>query len=264
MYFYVFSFSAMTKLRFKNIHFLRILRILFALAGIFLLICLALSLTTLPYWGFHWLGTSKSELKWKPETIVLLGGGGMPSESNLMRSWYTGKAAETFRNAEVIIAMPGDLTDSLSTPRLMKAELQLRGIASNRILFEPDGTNTRAQALNCKKILGAKNPVLLVSSPEHMRRAVLCFRKAGFEKVNALPAFENAVEADLTFNDDELGDDKLLVPDVGDSIQVRYQIMEPPEVRDFNCTRNHGADLLQAPGLDLKISNVELFMRTIF
>ncbi|MFW6309729.1 MAG: hypothetical protein ACOC1D_01390, partial [Prolixibacteraceae bacterium] len=44
------------------------------------------------------------------------------------------------------------------------------------------------------------------------------------ENVNALPAFENAVEADLSFKDDELGGNKKMAPDVGQSIQVRYQI----------------------------------------
>ena len=69
-----------------------------------------------------------------------------------------------------------------------------------------------------------QSPILLVTSPEHMRRSVLCFHKVGFEKVGALPAFENAVEADLSFNDDELGGNKVLMPDVGQSINMRYQL----------------------------------------
>ncbi|QGY46690.1 hypothetical protein GM418_24430 [Maribellus comscasis] len=208
----------------KNIYFLRILRNLLVLIGIFFSLCLLLAFTTLPFWGFHWLGTSKSELKEEPKTIVLLGGGGMPSESNLMRSWYVEKAAKSFPKAGIVIAMPGDLADSLSTPVLMQKELELRGVKNIRISFEDKGTNTRAQAMNCQRIIKMQNPVLLVSSPEHMRRAVLCFRKAGFEKVNALPAFENATEADLSFKDDELGGNKLFVPDVGQSISVRYQL----------------------------------------
>lgn len=208
----------------KNIHFLRNLRNLLVLIGIFFVVCLILAFTTLPYWGYHWLGTSKSELNEEPKAIVLLGGGGMPSESNLMRSWYTEKAAKNFPKANVIIAIPGDLTDSLSTPVLMKKELEMRGINTDRISFEAEGTNTRAQAMNCQGLIKMQNSVLLVSSPEHMRRAVLCFKKAGFEKVNALPAFENAIEADLSFDDDELGGNTLLVPDVGQSISVRYQV----------------------------------------
>jgi len=214
----------MAKTKIKSIYFLRLLRNLLVLIGFFFLICVIFALTSAPFWGYHWLGTSKSELKWEPETIVLLGGGGMPSQSNLMRSWYTEKAAKSFPKANVIIAMPGQVTDSLSTPQLMKKELILRGISPEQITFEAKATNTRAQALNCQGLIKMQTPILLVTSPEHMRRSVLCFKKAGFEKVNALPAFENAAEADLSFNDDELGGNTVLIPDVGQSINMRYQL----------------------------------------
>ncbi|MDX1284827.1 MAG: YdcF family protein, partial [Draconibacterium sp.] len=112
----------------------------------------------------------------------------------------------------------------LSTPQLMKKELELREIKSEKIDFENEGTNRRAQALNCQGLIKMQSPILLVTSPEHMRRSVLCFQKVGFNKVNALPAFENAVEADLSFDDDDLGGKKTVVPDVGKSINMRYQI----------------------------------------
>lgn len=147
----------------------------------------------------------------------------MPSESNLIRSWYVEKSASAFPSAQVIIAMPGDIKDSTGTPLKVKKELVIRGINETRIIFEPEGTNTRAQALNCRGMVNMKTPILLVTSPEHMRRAVLCFQKAGFGKVNALPAFENAIEASLYFDDDSLGGNSILAPDVGNSIQIRYQ-----------------------------------------
>lgn len=208
----------------KIILFLRILRFFFIASGIFFIAAVVVALTTLPFWGIHWLGTSKSEIKGKPASIILLGGGGMPSESNLIRSWFTEKAARSFPDARVLISMPGDTTDNQSTPRLMKEELIIRGLDSCRVFFESKGTNTRAQALYCSEILKPAEPVLLVSSPEHMRRAVLCFQKAGFQKVYALPAFENATEADLSFEDDQLGGRKYVAPDVGEITAVRYQI----------------------------------------
>jgi len=214
----------MAEIKFKNIYFFRILRNFLVLFGLIFLICVVLAFTTLPYRGYHWLGTSKSEFTNQPQMLILLGGGGMPSESNLMRSWYMEKAAKTFKTARIVIAMPGDLKDSLSTPLLMKKELDLRGIQPERISFENKGTNTRAQALNCQGLIKMQSPILLVTSPEHMRRAVLCFQKAGFEKVNALPAFENATEANLAFTDDKLGGNTLLIPDVGHSINMRYQV----------------------------------------
>lgn len=214
----------MSKIKFKNIFFLRLLHQLLLLIGIFFFICLVLSFTEQPYWAYHWLGTSKSELKWKPSYIILLGGGGMPSQSNLMRSWYTEKAAKSFPQSKVMVAMPGNLNDSLSTPQRMKNELVMRGVSAHRINFEPAGTNTRSQALECQRLIKMQEPILLVSSPEHMRRAVLAFRKVGFEKINAVPAFENAAEADFSFTDDELGGNTVFVPDVGNKMNVRYQI----------------------------------------
>ena len=214
----------MTKSKSKSIYFLRILRTLFVVIGIFFSVCIVLALTEQPFWGYYWLGTSKSELKWKPDVIVVLGGGGMPSQSNLMRGWYTGNAAKIFPEATVVIAIPGKITDTLSTPQVMKKELMLRGVNPDKIIFENEGTNTRAQALNCKNLIKMQTPVLLITSPEHMRRSVLCFKKAGFEKVNGLPAFENALEADLKFDDDKLGGNKRMIPDVGKSINARYQV----------------------------------------
>lgn len=216
----------MAKTKSKSIHFLRIARIFFVLGGILLLTCIILAFTSLPYWGIHWLGASKSELTHPPETIILMGGGGMPSESNLMRSWYVAKATESFPKANVLIAMPGELADSLSTPQKMKKELILRGVNPAQILFENEGTNTRSQALNCKKRLDENRSILLVTSPEHARRSVLSFQKVGFKVVSALPAFEDAAEADFSFNDDELGGNKKLIPDVGNSISVRYKIWD--------------------------------------
>lgn len=204
--------------------FFRILRFFFILSGLLLTTAVLLAFTTLPYWGIHWLGTSKSGVTSSPSAIILLGGGGMPSESNLMRSWYTGKAARHFPEAQVIIAMPGDLSDSHSTPRLMEEELMLRGIPASKITFEDQGPNTRAQALHCAAMLDTSFSILLVTSPEHTRRAVLSFNKTGFKQVSALPAFENASGANLLFRDDELGGRKTLTPDVGQSIQIRYQV----------------------------------------
>ena len=214
----------MTKLQIKSIFFLKLLRNLFVLIGFFFVVCILLALTSAPYWGYHWLGTSKSGLTREPQYIILLGGGGMPGQSNLMRSWYTSKAYHSFPKAKVMIAMPGDLKDSISTPQKMKNELILRGVDELNILFENEGTNTRSQAIHCGRIIKFQSSVLLVTSPEHMRRAVLSFEKAGFEKVNGLSAFENAAEADFRFKDDELGGNKIMVPDVGENMNMRYQI----------------------------------------
>ncbi len=195
-------------------------------SGILFLLAILVSFTSLPYWGIHWLGTSKSKLKEKPEFVVFLGGGGMPSESNLMRAYYTAHVARLFPESRVIISIPGDTSKAESTCRKIASEIALHGISSERICFEPTGTNTRAQALALQTFQDQellKRPILLVTSPEHMRRAVLTFQKAGFTKISALPAFEDTLEANLQFSDKNLGGNKLLIPEVGNNITIRYQ-----------------------------------------
>jgi len=189
-------------------------------------VLLVLSFTTLPYWGYYWLGTSKSKITEKPDYIVLLGGGGMPSESNLMRAFFVFRAAQESPESRIVIATPGDTSDLKSTARLVAAELISKGIDPQRILYEQTGTNTRMEALSLQKFDAgqiAQKAVLLVTSPEHMRRSVLVFRKVGFTRINALPAFENALEADLIFKDDELGGNKKFIPNIGNHTSVRYQ-----------------------------------------
>ncbi len=212
----------------KNIRrrFLFLFRSLFVGLGVLFLLALIISFTTLPFWGYYWLGTSKSKITEKPDFIVLLSGGGMPSESNLMRAFFVFKAAQESPESRIVIACPGDTADSNSAARLIAAELTSKGIDPKRILYEQTGTNTRMEALCMQKLNGEQmtsKAILLVTSPEHMRRAVLVFRKAGFTRISALPAFENALEADLIFKDDELGGNKTLIPNVGSHTSVRYQ-----------------------------------------
>jgi uncharacterized SAM-binding protein YcdF (DUF218 family) len=214
----------MKRFHFKIIQILRPIGFLLKLAGGFFCICLLMAFTTLPYQGLHWLGTSLSEIRSKPETVIFLGGGGMPGESNLIRIWFTSRAVTAFPGVRIIIASPGNPEDQNSTPCLIREELIFRGIDSARIELETNGTNTRSQALFTAKMTNPQKPVLLITSPENMRRSILTFRKAGFSAVNALPAFENASEADFSFRDEDLGGRSVLVPDVGKNNQLRYQV----------------------------------------
>jgi len=207
-------------------HFRKIITVSLLALGTIFLIVLFLSFTTLPYWGYYWLGTSQSGILGKPDYIILLGGGGMPSESSLMRAFFVHRAAIDSPESRIVISIPGDPTDSLSTALLVAAELISKGIAPERILYEQTATNTRSEAIQLQYFNQEKlteKSILLVTSPEHMRRSVLVFKKAGFMKVSALPTFENAIEANLFFDDDKLGGNKTLVPDIGSHTSVRYQ-----------------------------------------
>lgn len=203
-----------------------VLQSMFVAFGILFLAMLILSFTTLPYWGYYWLGTSQSEISGKPDYIVLLGGGGMPSESSLMRAFFVHLAAIESPNSLIVISIPGNPADSLSTARMVAAELIGKGIAAERILYEQTATNTRSEAIqlqNFNQESLTEKSILLVTSPEHMRRSVLVFKKAGFKNVSALPTFENAIEANLFFDDDQLGGNNTAIPDIGDNTAVRYQ-----------------------------------------
>ena len=202
----------------------RILKALLMVAGcVFITLCI-LAFTTLPFWAYYSLGTKNSEINGPPKTIVLLSGMGMPSADGLLRSYYTAKLAEANPGALVVIVIPGSLADSAGDPLRFAAELVLRGVNKQSITFENEGRNTREQALKVAgKIPSQLNqPLTLVTSPEHMRRSVLAFRKCGFTNVSGFPAFENALVADLTFPEGDLKGNKY-VPPIGNNLQVRYQ-----------------------------------------
>ncbi len=203
----------------------RILKALLLFAGgIFVVLCL-IAMTNLPYWAYYDLGTSNSRIKKPPTTIVLLSGTGIPSEGGLMRAFITARLAKKAPKADIIISIPGDLTDSTGAPLLTAKELLLRGINKERLHFENLGRNTRdqAQRLCAGKTAAQLNlPITLVTSPEHMKRAVLTFRKAGFTQVSGLATFETALETDLTFKDSDLKGNKYM-PAIGNNLQVRYQ-----------------------------------------
>jgi uncharacterized SAM-binding protein YcdF (DUF218 family) len=153
---------------------------------------------------------------------VLLGGGGIPSESGLMRSYRVAEVARHYPNAAVAVAM----TDSndVSTVRMLD-ELAMRGVKRERILLEDRGRSTREQAVNLHQLLyadGAAPVVLVVTSPEHMRRALGVFRKAGFQRVSGAAADARAITANLNYHAEEMGETNALVPDVGQSMMARY------------------------------------------
>ena len=210
--------------------------------GSVFLIMVILAFTSAPFWIWYKLSVKEAGIHRPPDYIIVMGGGGMPSNSGLMRCWYGALAANKYPKARVIIALPGNRYDSLSSVNLMKKEMELRGIAHDRIFLEDSGTNTRAEAVNVFKlvsdienqmsnngvairkssIVNRQSSLLIVSSPEHICRAVLTFKKAGFLKVDGLPAFEKTIEADLDFNARTLGA-RPWMPDVGSNITLRYQ-----------------------------------------
>lgn len=170
--------------------------------GIVLLISVLMSFTDYPFWAYYWLGTYNAELTVEPNTLVVMGGGGMPGSEGLMRCYYAADMGNYYPKADVIIAMPADTALDEDSPELLMAhELIIRGIDSTRISFENEGYNTHTQALNIRKMLSKQNPdsiaIRIVTSPDHMFRAVASFRKVGFKHVGGRPSFEEDLDEAL-------------------------------------------------------------------
>ena len=190
----------------------------------FTLLLLSLSFTTLPFWGIHQLSKAGANYEFEPDYIIFMSGSGFPGKSSLIRIYYTGVIAQKYTGAKVIAAFPGEANDTASMLSQLQNELLLRGIDSSRLLFEPNGTNTRWQALEIKKQLIPETTanILLVSSPEHIYRSVHVFERIGFKNVGSFACFERNINVSLEYDTDQIEGNKY-VPDIGGNQQLRYQ-----------------------------------------
>ncbi|MDL2239266.1 YdcF family protein [Bacteroidales bacterium OttesenSCG-928-K03] len=187
--------------------------------GIIFIVLSLLALTPAPFYMHYSLGTdpNKSEEKFTPEYIIMLGGGGMPSADNLMRLYYTAEYSEYFK-APIIILHP---EDSVCQSQMRK-ELISKRISNDSIFFLTEGTNTRAQVLNlkntCPELINDK--LLIITSPEHLTRTIKCFNKLGFQEVRGQSAFEAVINFKLSLEDQELLGNKY-IPEINNT-NIRY------------------------------------------
>jgi uncharacterized SAM-binding protein YcdF (DUF218 family) len=163
---------------------------LLLLFGVFSVAFIILSFTSLPYWAYYGLAATDDQLELAPSTIVIMGGDGMPSPSGLMRLYNGIEKAVEHPYSKIIIALPYNEFDSTFQLSLMAHELVQKGVDTNRIVFAPNGFNTRSQALEIRELADTAAPLLIVSSPEHMYRSIHSFRKVGFQIVGGSPSFE--------------------------------------------------------------------------
>ncbi|HNX44253.1 MAG TPA: YdcF family protein [Bacteroidales bacterium] len=205
---------------------LKWLRITLISLGAIFLVSLIFAFTTAPFYAMYKLAVARGKPAKEPVAVILLGGAGMPSENGLMRCYYAAGCAARFPESKVVVAIPGDLSDSADSPVLFAKELMIRGVPDERISFENKGRNTRQQALNLSKRWqgkGLSKPIILVTGPEHMYRAIACFEKAGFTYVSGAPTFESSIdENQMQFEDKELKGNRN-IPAIGHRPQVRYQ-----------------------------------------
>jgi uncharacterized SAM-binding protein YcdF (DUF218 family) len=176
----------------------RLARRLLMAAGTILLIQLTIGFTGLPGALTRWLAGGDPSTD-RPRYVVVLGGGGIPSATGLMRTYCAAAFAAGQTGMTFIVALPSDGDPATNSVGRMRDELILRGIPADAILMETRGRNTHEQAVNIREMLASDidTPVALVTSPYHVRRAILCFRKEGFTQVTGLPSAEVSAEADM-------------------------------------------------------------------
>lgn len=223
---YCFSITfALMKSKWQVIR--KAVKILFITISCFLIACVLFAFTTGPYWVYHWLGTSESEYHFKPDYIIIMGGSGFPGESSLIRSWFAAEIWKKDRSATVIITQPAAacVRPEFSDAWGIRKDLMIRGVDSTKILLEIKGKNTREEGMEVLKIApGSETKAcVLITSPEHMRRSILTFRKLGFSKLGGMPTFNASGPVDLDYKDNQLGGNQMPLPNVGGSLQLRYQ-----------------------------------------
>lgn len=168
------------------------------LLGLITTIAVIIAFVGIPSTIVRWMTFSDHTLEGEPTVIVVLGGGGVPSESGLIRTYYGAEASHAYPEAEVIVSLPTDLDPETSSVGRMRDELVMRGVPSTVIKLEHKARNTHEQAEAIRDMLGLdqlQDPVLLVTSPSHMRRSVLAFQRAGFHNVAGLLATNVGHEA---------------------------------------------------------------------
>lgn len=215
---------------------IKAIRCFFVILGVVFFIMMLLALTPLPYYMHHNLGIAgEKETSFVPDAVVMFGGAGMPSESNLMRLYYTAEYANRYK-LPVIIAHP---EDSLCQAEMRRYLVQ-SGIDDSSIHFMTQGNNTRAQALGLKDTwpnLESKR-LLVVTSTSHVKRAVKSLKKAGFQHVKGCAAHEATVDFDLSLKAKELKGNKA-IPAVRNT-KVRYNFWNYLKL-EITCFREYAA-----------------------
>ena len=204
----------------------RVLHGLIMASGVIILFIFLLSFTQYPWKMYTWISRDHHVIDTSPSYIVVMGGGGIPSESGLLRTWYAAEDAHKYPLAKIIVALPDDGQLEKSHTDKMLDELTMRGVAPERLLTEKKGRNTREQAMLIKEMLGktCREPILIVTSGPHMKRSLLTFRKLGFTDISGCIAEDESVEMDLTYDPDELGGRRNLpTPATGGNTFIRYR-----------------------------------------
>ena len=199
-----------------------ILKWLFISFGIIMLIISIFALTPLPFYMHRSLGEDASWEKdsttqFTPDYIIMFGGAGMPSESNLIRLYYTAEIAGKLHKPIILVHPEDSVCQAEMTRYLVN-----NGISSDSIMYMTGGSNTRSQSVcladSFPQLKEASS--LIITAPEHLSRTLKCLKKCGIENIRGIGAFESTVDFDLELDKANLKGNKF-VPDI-ESTNLRY------------------------------------------
>lgn len=191
----------------------------FVVLGCIFTLFLILAVTPAPFYMHYHLGQDPNRDTtqiFEPQHVIMMGGAGMPSAGNLMRLYYTAGIAK-FYECPVTIVHPYDSVCHAKMDEFLENQSVM-----NSVFHDTIGTNTRSQVLglaeNHPELLTAK--IMVITSPEHLKRTVKCFNKAGFQEVRGVAAYEGTVDFDLSLRMQKLKGNKT-IPNV-ESTKLRY------------------------------------------
>ena len=180
------------------------------------------ALTPLPFYMHRSLGEdasweNDSTTQFTPDYIIMFGGAGMPSESNLIRLYYTAEIAGKLHKPIILVHPEDSVCQAEMTKYLVN-----NGISSDSIMYMTGGSNTRSQSLSLvdsfPDIISAN--CLIITAPEHLSRTRKCLRICGLQIIRGSGAFENTVDFDLSLDKQALKGNKY-IPDI-ESTNLRY------------------------------------------
>ena len=209
--------------------------ITFFVFGILFFTMLVLAFTSAPFYMHYRLGQDPNddvEVS-NPQLVMMFGGAGMPSEDNLMRLYHTAALARHF-DVPILLVHPEDSLCQAEMTRLLRQG----GIDS--ILYMTEGANTRSQAvelMNAYPELSEKE-LIVVTSPEHVRRTVKCLNKVGFQNTFGKAAYPATVDFDLSLKKQKLGGNEA-IPSV-ESVKMRYTFFNYLKL-EITCVREYCA-----------------------
>ncbi len=180
----------------------RTFRLIIRLAAALFFLQLLVAFTGPPRWLTDWLTCAQLQPAEPPHAVVVLGGGGIPSTTTLVRLYYAAEYGRALTGTVFVVSLPADIPPERASVGRMRDELVMRGIPAERILMETRGLGTRDEALKTRELLGAEalhKPLVVVSSEFHLRRAVETFRRVGFTNVRGLYADDIGAEAKFRF-----------------------------------------------------------------